>query len=89
MSDILTLLAYLNLPAKLDRVLANQEKTMAAIDDLKAEVSQIATDVAAVLAALAAAQASGNDAAIEEQVANLKALSTQLEASVAPKGPTP
>jgi hypothetical protein len=82
-----TLLAYLQLPAKLDQILANQEKIMTAVDDLKAAVAQISTDVAAEIAALLAAQASGNDAAIEEAVTNLKALSVQLEASVAPKTP--
>lgn len=62
---------------------------MAAIDDLKAIVAKLATDVAAELAALTAAQASGDTAAIEEAVANLTTLSNQLESSVAPKSPTP
>lgn len=94
MSDLLTqlttLLAYLNLPAKIDLVLAKQEATMAAIDDLKAALAQLSTDIAAEIAALQAALTSNNDAAIEDAVTNMKALSAQLESSVAPKtGPTP
>jgi hypothetical protein len=58
---------------------------MTAIDDLKAAVAQLSTDIAAEIAALTAALAGGNDAAIEEVVTNLKALSVQLETSVAPK----
>jgi hypothetical protein len=88
LSQISTLLQYLGIPAKLDAILANQEKTMAAIDDLKAIVTKLAADVAAELAALTAAQASGNDAAIEAAVANLQTLSAQLESSVS-TGPTP
>lgn len=89
LDQLTTFLSYLNLPAKIDMVLAKQEATMAAIDDLKAIVAKLATDVAAELAALTAAQASGDTAAIEEAVANLTTLSNQLESSVAPKSPTP
>jgi oligoendopeptidase F len=87
LDQLTTLLAYLNLPAKLDRVLANQEATMAAIDDLKSALAQLSTDIAAEIAALQAALTSNNDAAIEDAVTNMKALSAQLEASVAPKTP--
>lgn len=89
LDQLTTLLAYLNLPAKLDRVLANQEATMAAIDDLKAALAQLSTDIAAEIAALQAALTSNNDAAIEDAVTNMKALSAQLESSVGTGGPTP
>jgi hypothetical protein len=89
MSDLDRILELFNTSAKLDKILANQEKTMAAIDDLKAALAQLSTDIAAEIAALQAALTGGNDAAIEDAVANMKALSAQLEASVAPKGPTP
>lgn len=97
MSDLLSqVLAYLNVSTKLDlvatrldQILAQQEKTMAAIDDLKAALAQLSTDIAAEIAALQAALTSNNDAAIEDAVTNMKSLSAQLEASVAPKGPTP
>lgn len=62
---------------------------MAAIDDLKAALAQLSTDIAAEIAALQAALASGSDADIETAVTQMKALSAQLEASVAPKSPTP
>jgi hypothetical protein len=89
MSDLDRILELFNTSAKLDRVLANQEKTMAAIDDLKAALAQLSSDIAAEITALQAALTTNNDAAIEEAVANMKVLSAQLESSVAPKGPTP
>jgi hypothetical protein len=87
MTDLDRILDLFNTSAKLDKILANQEATMAAIDDLKAIVTKLAADVAAEIAALQAALTSNNDAAINEAVANLTTLSTQLEASVAPKAP--
>jgi hypothetical protein len=90
MSNLRDLISQLNINAKLDRVLANQEKIMSALTDLQAAVTQLSTDVAAEIAALAAAQANGDDAAVEASVANLKALSAQLQSSIATKtGPTP
>lgn len=69
-------------------ILQRETTIMAAVDDLKAAVTQLGTDVANEITALQAALASGNDAAIEESVTNLKSLSAQLQASVAPKPPT-
>lgn len=65
-----------------------REKTiMTAQDDLKAIVTQLGVDVAAEIDALAAAVAAGDQQAIEDSVAQLKTLSANLQASVAPKPP--
>lgn len=67
-----------------------REKTiMTAQEDLKAIVTQLGIDVANEITALQTALTSGDDAAIEESVTNLKALSAQMQASIAPKPPTP
>jgi hypothetical protein len=65
-----------------------REKTiMTAQEDLKAIVTQLGVDVAAEIDALAAAVAAGDQQAIEDSVAQLKTLSANLQASVAPKPP--
>ena len=66
-------------------ILQREKTIMSALDDLKAAVAQLSTDVANEITALEAALSSNNDAAIEESVANLKQLSANLQASVAPK----
>lgn len=67
---------------------------MAAIDDLNAKVTSLMTSVsaelAAVTAALAAAQGTGgNDAAIETAVGQLNTLQESIDAETAKLAPAP
>lgn len=68
-------------------ILQRETTIMAAVDDLKAAVTQLATDVTNEITALQAAVSSNDTAAIEDAVTNLKTLSANLQASVAPKPP--
>ena len=65
LDQLTTLLAYLNLPAKLDRVLANQEKIMTAMTDLQASVAAEDTAISSAITLLqglsAALAAAGTD----------------------------
>lgn len=70
-------------------ILQREREIMTAQEDLKAAVTQLATDVANEITALQTALASEDTAAIEDAVTNLKQLSTNLQASVAPKPPVP
>lgn len=82
MSDLLTqlttLLAYLNLPAKLDRVLANQEKIMSLLSDVQADVAAEDTVIDSAITLLKGLK-DALDAAGTDPVA-LAALKTDLEA---------
>lgn len=72
----------LDIVKRIDR---KEDKIMTGQDDLKAAIVQLGVDVDAEIAALIAAQNSGDDAAFEEAANNLKALSTKLQTSLAPK----
>jgi hypothetical protein len=58
-------------------IISNQEKQMAAIDDLNAAVTQLTTDVDALIAAQGTP-----DSAIEPVVANVNALDAQVKAAL-------
>ena len=60
------------------------DKIMTALDDLNAAVATLTTSISAEIAALTAAQAGNDSAAIEAAVANLNALNTQLQNSLTP-----
>ena len=66
-------------------IISNQEKEMAAIDDLNAAVTQLAADVAALIAL----PAGTSDAAIEAVVANINALDAQVKAALPAPPATP
>lgn len=72
----------LDIVKRIDR---KEDKIMTGQDDLKAAIVQLGVDVDAEIAALIAAQNSGDDAAFEEAANNLKALSAKLQTSLAPK----
>ena len=67
LDQLTTLLAYLNVPAKLDKILANQEKIMTAMTDLQASVAAEDTAIASAITLLqglsAALAAAGTDPA--------------------------
>lgn len=84
--------AWNNLMAKVDaikevvdRIDRKEDKIMTGQDDLKAAIVQLGTDIDNEIAALVAAQSNGDDAAFEDAANNLKALSTKLQTSIAPK----
>lgn len=64
----------------------NQGVLMSALEDA---VTRISADVATEIAALAAAIAAGDPAVVQASVDKLNALSVALEASVAPPAPAP
>jgi hypothetical protein len=74
---------------KLDRILANQEKMMAAIDDVNAALSGLSTEITTFLADVAA-QISGGLTANEAEavVAQIQGFTTQLQAAD-PANPAP
>jgi len=60
---------------------------MSALDDLNTAVSNLTVSVNAEIQALNTAVANSDSAGIETAVANLNALNTQLQTSVAPTQP--
>lgn len=62
----------------LAEILINQEKQMAAIDDLNAAVTQLSTDVAALIAK----PEGTSDAQIEAVVTSVNALDAQVKAAL-------
>ena len=61
---------------------------MSALSDLQNEFTQLSADASAVLAALQALQAAGNDdAGVEAVVAQMQTLYASLKAAVAPPAP--
>lgn len=96
MSDLLnqltTLLAYLNVPAKLDKILANQEKIMSALTDLQASVAAEDTVMDSAVTLLqglsAALKAAGTDpAALAALKADIDAKTQTLAAAITANTP--
>lgn len=87
-----TFLSYLNIPAKLDAILANQEKIMSALSDLQASVAAEDTVMDSAVTLLqglsAALKAAGTDpAALAALKADIDAKTQTLAAAITQNTP--
>ena len=68
----------------LEKLITREYQLMSALDDLNQAIVDISVDIDNEIQALAQAQSSNNDAAIEQSVSKLQDLSSKLKTSIAP-----